>query len=129
MISSLLNMKLERVTSLADLIFKAKQNKYYRQAVVIGCCMYKMNYYHSYIGKPISDKEFNNAVEYFQETIFINHSVSCDGVISWINKGISQVREEVTPNIKDETYLKWAKEIKEDNPNKIKYYHDSDDYL
>ena len=89
-------MILDTVTSLADLIFKSKTNKYYRQLAVISGKYVNGDNCYSH-GRQISNYEFETALKELIYHIKVCEDDTCCGVCATINDLRYHVREEPKP--------------------------------
>jgi hypothetical protein len=90
-------MDLPSVTSLADLAFKAKTNKYYRQLAVISAKYLAGNYYSSVQGRPVTDTVFESSFNYLIRKWKEDGYENCATVCATINDLRCQVLPEPEP--------------------------------
>jgi hypothetical protein len=87
-------MNLENVKSLADLAFKAKSNKYYKQLLILSYTYDQgIEKWDKFKGKPITDEAFNRALAYYSKHVK-NDCINCGSVCNNIMRFASYVIEE-----------------------------------
>ena len=88
---------LDKITSLADLEFKAQSNKYYRQLALIAAKYIAGNYYTHVQGKPVTDTAFKGAMDYLIKKWKSDCYEDCRETCKTINDLRSQVMKEPEP--------------------------------
>jgi len=85
-------MNLNPVSSIADLVFKAKTNPYYRQlAVLTSKYMGSIDSWRRYRGKEITEKQYDDAIKNLSFYVLpmpkknLNDVLTCDNVCQTLN--------------------------------------------
>lgn len=105
-------MTLDKVTSLADLAFKAKTNKYYRQLAVIGSAYFRGNSLYRVQGKPVKDEVYAEALDFLVRQYKSDGYDNCSTVVQRLNELTCEVvkepepKPEVKPEVVDASALK-----------------------
>jgi hypothetical protein len=105
-------MTLDKVTSLADLAFKAKTNKYYRQLAVIASLYLRGNSFYRIQGRPVKDESYAEAMEFLVRHYKDDGYEDCSTVVQRLNELRGEVikepepKPEVKPEVVDASALK-----------------------
>ena len=98
-------MTIDPITSLADLEFKAKTNKYYKQLAIIGCNQYMFG------NKKV--RTYPAAIKALH-IISINHNPnSCDAVVYGVNSYRDKIREIKEPTSEELLKKQKNKELRD----------------
>ena len=90
-------MTLDKVTSLADLVFKAKTNKYYRQLAVIASAYLRGNSLYRIQGRPVKDEAYAEALELLVRHYKDDGYEDCSTVVQRLNELRGEVVKEPEP--------------------------------
>jgi hypothetical protein len=79
-------MTITKVTSLADLEFKAKTDRHYQQLAILGCKSFNCNI-----------KTYPAAIRRLHEIAFENNPECCSTVINCVNQNCNKIKPEKDP--------------------------------
>ena len=110
---------LDKITSLADLEFKAQTNKYYRQLAMIACKYIAGNYYSHIQAKPVTDIAFKGAMDYLIKKWKSDGYENCCETCKTINDLRCQVMKEPEPVVVPEVKPEKVDEVLKKNAKKV----------